>query len=465
MRSSVHFPPNGTTSSTPSTGAEVTTSSVDRRDFLKSASATGLGVMMTSRMPASLLGMSPSDKVVVAVVGVNGRGQVHAQNFARGKNTEVAYVCDVDSTVLSKVLKQTQDAQSKTPKAIDDFRRALDDKAVDAISIATPDHWHAPMALLAMKAGKHVYLEKPCGHNPREGELLVEAQKKYVRVVQMGTQQRSSSRTIEALQAIKDGAIGRAYLVRAWYANTRTGIGKGKPAPVPANLNYELWQGPATRTAYRDNVVHYNWHWFKRWGTGEICNNGTHEIDIARLALGVDYPTRVTSTGGRYHFDDDWEFPDTQEATFDFDGGKTIIWQGQSCNGLQTFGRSRGTAILGTTGSIVLDRDGYVQYDLKNKVVKQNIESKAGDGLELTGDDAATAVHMDNFVDAIRSGGTLRAPISDAAKSVLLCHLGNIAQYTGRALKTDPKTGHIVGDAEATRYWSREYAPGWMPTV
>ena len=176
---------------------------VDRRDFLKSASATGLGVMMTSKMPASLLGKSASDKVVVAVIGVNGRGQVHAQNFARSKNTEVAYVCDVDSTVLGKVIKQTQEAQTRAPKAIDDFRRALDDKGVDAVSIATPDHWHAPMALLAMKAGKHVYLEKPCGHNPREGELLVEAQKKYGRVVQMGTQQRSSARTIEALQAIK----------------------------------------------------------------------------------------------------------------------------------------------------------------------------------------------------------------------------------------------------------------------
>jgi predicted dehydrogenase len=440
-------------------------STVDRRDFLKSASATGLGVVMTSRMPSALLGASASEKVVVAVIGLNGRGQVHAQNFARGKNTEVAYVCDVDSKVLAKALEQTRGAQTTAPKAIDDFRRALDDKSVDAISIATPDHWHAPMAILAMKAGKHVYLEKPCGHNPREGELLVDAQKKYGRVVQMGTQQRSSQRTIEALQAIKDGAIGHAYLVRAWYANTRTGIGKGKAAPVPSNLNYEMWQGPAPRTAYHDNVVHYNWHWFKRWGTGEICNNGTHEIDIARLALGVDYPTRVTSTGSRHHYDDDWEFPDTQEATFDFDGGKTIIWQGQSCNGLQTFGRSRGTAILGTTGSIVLDRDGYVMYDLKNKVVKQNIEPKGGDGLELTGDDAATAVHMQNFVDAIRGQGTLRAPISDAAKSVLLCHLGNIAQYTNRALKTDPKDGHIIGDAEATRYWSREYAPTWAPSL
>jgi predicted dehydrogenase len=253
--------------------------------------------------------------------------------------------------------------------------------------------------------------------------------------------------------------------VRAWYANTRTGIGHGKPAPVPPNLDYDLWQGPADRTPYRDNVIHYNWHWFRRWGTGEICNNGTHEIDIARLALGVDYPTTVTSTGGRYHYQDDWEFPDTQEVTFEFDGGRTIIWQGTSCNGLKIFDRGRGTATYGTNGSIVLDRDGYIQYDLKQKVVKQDIEPKKGDSLELTGDDAATSIHMDNLLAGIRTGQALRAPISDGAKSVLLCHLGNIAQYTGRKLKTDPTNGHVVSDSDAMKYWSRSYAPGWAPTV
>jgi len=443
--------------------------SVDRRNFLKTASATGLGVAMTAALPSSLLGGSPSrspnEKVVIAVIGLNGRGEVHAQNFGRLPSSEVAYLCDVDSNVLAKAMKKATASQEKTPKGIEDFRRALDDKTVDAISIATPDHWHTPMAILAMRAGKHVYVEKPCGQNPREGELLVAEQRKTGRVVQMGTQQRSSARTIEALAALEDGVIGRPYLVRAWYANTRTGIGHGKPAPVPANLNYELWQGPAPRTPYRDNVIHYNWHWFTRWGTGEICNNGTHEIDIARLALGVDYPTRVSSCGGRYHYDDDWQFPDTQEAVFEFGGAKTIIWQGQSCNGLKTFDRSRGTAILGTQGSLVLDRDGYIIYDLKDKVVKQNIEPKGGNGLELAGDDAATSVHMQNFLDAIRTGATLRAPIAEGAKSVLLCHLGNIAQTTGRKLQIDSATGRIVGDEQAMRHWSRTYAPGWDPVV
>ena len=440
---------------------------VDRRDFLKRAGVAGLGIAMTNRIPlgAPRASRSPNEKVLVAVIGLNGRGQVHAQNFSRLPNSEVAYLCDVDSTVLGKTSSGMMSGQARTPRAVEDFRRALDDKDVDAVSIAAPDHWHAPMAILALKAGKHVYVEKPCGHNPREGELLVAAQKRYGKQVQQGSQQRSSPRTIEALHMLKEGAIGRPYQVRAWYANTRTGIGRGKAAPVPANLNYELWQGPAERTAYRDNVIHYNWHWFRRWGTGEICNNGTHEIDISRLALGVDFPTHVTSTGGRYHFQDDWEFPDTQEATFEFAGGKSIIWQGQSCNGLKLFDRARGTAILGTAGSIVLDRDGYVQYDLKQKVVQENIEPKRGNGVDLVGDDAATSSHMQNFLGAIRSGELLRAPIADAAKSVLLCHLGNISQYTGRKLHINPADGHVIGDAEATGYWSRRYAPGWAPSV
>src|SRR4029077_4750726 len=274
------------------------------------------------------------DKVVVAVMGMNGRGTVLARGFARTAQAEVAYVCDVDSLVLAKGVSAVAQVQGKSAKGLGDFRKALEDKDVDALVIAAPDHWHTPAALLAMKAGKHVYVEKPCGHNAREGELLVAAQRETHRVVQMGTQQRSSARTVEALQRIKDGVIGRPYLARAWYANTRVGIGKGKAAPVPKNLDYDLWQGPAPRTPYRDNVIHYNWHWFTHWGPGEICNNGTHEIDGARWFLGVDFPTSVSSVGKRFHFQDDWEFPDAQDATWEF-GDKIIAWYGQSCNGLR----------------------------------------------------------------------------------------------------------------------------------
>jgi len=435
-----------------------------RRKFLKTASAAGFGLAAT-RSPLFGFPRSPTDTVAVAVMGMNGRGTVLARGFARAAHATVTYVCDVDSLVLAKGGAAVAQVQSKPPKGLGDFRKALEDKDVDALVIAAPDHWHTPAALLALQAGKHVYIEKPCGHNAREGELLVEAQRKHRRFVQMGTQQRSAPRSIEIIQAIKEGAIGQPYLARTWYANTRGPIGRGKAAPVPANLDYELWQGPAPRTPYRDNVIHYNWHWFRRWGTGEILNNGTHEIDVARWALGVSYPVRVTSAGGRYHYADDWEFPDTQEAWFEFADGKTIIWQGQSCNGLTTFGRSRGTAILGTTGSVVLDRDGYTMYDLKEKVMKSSLAARAGDGLNTTADDEMTALHIANFVDAIRTGAALRQPIDEGAKSVLLGHLGNIAQSTRRALRIDATSGRITGDEEAMTLWQREYAPGWAPVV
>jgi predicted dehydrogenase len=438
---------------------------IERREFVKTTAAAGLLAAGQRPGPRFALHGSPNEKVVVGVVGVNGRGIVHAQNFAKFATSEVAYICDVDSAVLAKAVEAAGKSQKTPVRVTGDFRRLLDDKAVDAISIAAPDHWHAPMTILALSAGKHVYLEKPSGHNPREDELLIEAVARYPRLVQLGTQRRSGPRFFEALQAIKDGAIGRPYLARAWYANTRPGIGKGKVAPLPANLDFALWQGPAPRTEYRDNIVHYNWHWFTRWGTGEICNNGTHEVDVARWILGVDYPTTVYSVGGRYHFEDDWEFPDTQEAVFEFEGGKSIIWQGQSCNGLPMQGRPRGTSILGTGGSMVIDQDGWVITDLKNKPVKNSVAATQGDPLNTTGDDSLTELHMQNFLAAIRTGVALNAPIADGAKTGMLCHLGTIAQQTGRKLSTDPKSGHINGDEAAALLWSRTYEPGWAPAI
>ena len=445
-------------------------SSIDRRDFLRTTSAVGVGLVAGTRSVGPLLtggsAASPNEKVVVAVVGVNGRGVVHAQNFAKIANSEVAYICDVDSRVVSKGIEGVRRAKpSASPKVISDFRRALDDKSVDAIAMATPDHWHAPMTILALKAGKHVYLEKPSGHDPREDELLIAAAAKYGKHVQLGTQRRSGPRFFEAIQALEDGAIGKPYLARAWYANTRGTIGKGKPAAVPSELDYELWQGPAPRTPYRDNVVHYNWHWFERWGTGEICNNGTHEIDVARWLLGVDYPVSVSSVGRRNHFADDWEFPDAQDATFEFADGKTIVWHGQSCNGLPMYGRSRGTMLLGTGGSLIIDQDGWVLADLKNKVVKESVATEKGDALNTTGDDWLTELHMKNFVDAVRTGAKLNAPISDGAKTGMLCHLGTIAHQTGRKLTIDPATGHIVGDKDAMSRWSRTYEKNWAPSL
>jgi len=434
---------------------------IDRRDFLKETSLAGLGFAM-SRVPFR---GQPNERVVVAVMGLNGRGTVLARNFLASSSTEVAYLCDVDANVLAKAQGELQPRTGKAPRPIADFRRALDDKDVDALVIAAPDHWHTPAAILALQAGKHVYVEKPASHNPREVELLVAAQKRYGKQVQIGNQQRSAPRSIEVMQAIREGLIGRPYFARAWYANTRASIGRGKPAPVPSHLDYELWQGPAPRAPYRDNVIHYNWHWFRRWGTGEICNNGTHEIDVARWALGVDTPTRVSSVGGRFHFEDDWEFTDTQEVVFEFDGGRSIVWHGQSCNGVQTLGRTRGVQVLGTTGSVVLDRDGYVHYDLKGTVIREGREAELADGLNVTGSDAHTTRHVENFAAAVRTGEALRSPVAEVGKTLLMCHLGNIAQYTGHKLRIDASSRRIVGDDAAMKYWRRAYAPGWGPAI
>lgn len=442
--------------------------SVNRRTFIKQAAVAGVGLSVASRWSPAFAGPSPNDKIVAGIMGVNGRGQVLAESFATAYNAEVAYICDVDSRATEKVVASVSDkleTGQKSPGGVTDFRRILDDQDVDVLVIAAPDHWHAPASLLALQAGKHVYVEKPCGHNPREGELLVEAQRKYNRVVQMGNQQRSSPESTQIIRDIQDGIIGRPYYAKAWYANTRGGIGTGQPAAIPDWLDYELWQGPAPREAYRDNVVHYNWHWFWNWGTGEICNNGTHEIDICRWALGVDFPTRVTSAGGRYHFDDDWEFYDTQIASFDFEDDKTIVWEGRSCNGRPLENRGRGATIHGENGTVILDRNGYVVYDNNNNEFWRRGRSSTEATLDTRGGGSLTELHIHNFLESIRGKAQPNASIEEGHKSVLLCHLGNIAQEMGRTLNCDPSNGRIKDDEEAMKMWSREYESGWEPKV
>ena len=406
-----------------------------------------------------------NERIRVAVMGVNSRGDALAQTFAAAEGAEVAWVCDVDSRAAEKCAMAVGKLQQQAPGTLVDFRRALDDDDVDALVIAAPDHWHAPATLLALQAGKHVYVEKPCGHNAREGELLAEAEEKFGLVVQMGNQQRSAPRSIEIIGEIHAGLIGRPYFARAWYANRRGSIGHGKPAPVPEWLDYELWQGPAPRTPYRDNVIHYNWHWFWRWGTGEINNNGAHEIDVCRWALDVDYPVRVTSSGGRFHFVDDWQMYDTQVASYEFEGGKSITWEGRSCNGRPIEGRSRGASIHGEKGTVIIDRSGYVVYDNENNELARSIRGETDSALDTRGGGDLTALHIDNFLNTVRGTEELTAPIGDAQRSVMLCHLGNIAQRTGRALQCDPGSGRILDDSEAMGHWGRDYEPGWEPEV
>ena len=438
---------------------------LNRRSFVKksAAGAVGLSMAFSAKSYASILGAN--DRLNFAAVGVHGRGKALIAAVAATKNSSLSAICDVDKREFDITGKLVNEKFGKQPDTYTDIRKLLEKDDIDAILIATPEHWHAPMALMGVQAGKHVYVEKPCSHNPQEGEMLVEAQKKFGKVIQMGNQQRSAPTSQQAIKDIREGLIGKAYYGKAWYSNNRKSIGVGKSVPVPEWLDWELWQGPAPRMDYKDNYVHYNWHWFWNWGTGEINNNGTHEIDICRWALGVDFPKTVASSGGRFHFDDDWEFYDTQIVNYEFEGGKMISWEGRSCNGFHQYKRGRGATIHGTEGTVMLDRNGYVAYDLSGKVIKEMKEEAESATTDTVGAGNLDALHMRNFAGAIREGEKQNSPIDEGHVTNLLCHLGNISQKVGRVLQTDTSDGKIKKDKGAMKYWSREYASGWEMRV
>jgi len=366
-------------------------------------------------------------------------------------NTEVIHVCDVDADRIARGRKVAGEKQGKEPAGEKDIRKVLEDNSLDALFIAAPNHWHAPAAILGCAAGKHVYVEKPCSHNPWEGEMMVRAARRHNRKVQMGNQRRSWPGLIEAVEKLRAGAIGPVRFARCWYDNTRGSIGMGKPAPVPERLDYDLWQGPAPERPYKDNLVHYNWHWHWHWGNAELGNNGIHALDVARWGLGAGHPRRVACLGGRYHYQDDQETPDTTLATYDF-GGTGASWDGSSCHPRPQEKRPFIT-FYGDGGSLENHGGGYKIFDLKGKL----IEEQNGPGGEK--------IHIENFFAAIRDGRKLNSEIAEGHISTLLCHLGNIAFRTGQSLEIDSATGRILNSETAMRHWQREYRPGWEPRV
>jgi len=439
-----------------------------RRDFIKKAAAGsslmalgGVGYGFSASSYSRIMGAN--DRIVMGIMGTNGRGRKMAANFALQDNTEVLYICDVEDKALKKGIDSVAKAVGKSPKSEKDIRKMLEVKDIDAVFLAPPDHWHVPATIMSCVAGKHVYVEKPLSHNPAEGEMAIKAARKYNKVVQMGAQRRSWEQLTEGMNQLHNGIIGNVYMAKTWYTNNRGPIGIGKKVPVPANLDFELWQGPAPRRDYKDNLVHYNWHWFWHWGTGEALNNGTHEVDLARWGLGLDFPSKVCSVGGRYRYEDDWETPDTQIITYEGANGSSVVWEGRSCNGSLVEGADRGVIFYGDNGTMRTGNDGYAIYDLDDKLIKEVKPKIVVDGRDTVSPSAALDFpHIQNFLDCVRNGGTPNADVETGHKSTTWVQLGNISQRVGRTLQID-QNGHIKDDPGAMKLWGREYESGWEP--
>lgn len=423
-------------------------SEVNRRTFLAGATAATVALAAGRRTKAA----DANDTVVLALMGANNRGSQLANRFCAQPGCEIAYVCDCDERALAKGIETVTSSGGRQPKGVKDFRTALDDPAVDALIVATPNHWHAAATLWACAAGKHVYVEKPVSHTPDEGERMIAAARSAKRVVQVGLQRRSGPLYQRVIERVRDGAIGKVLQASSRYYNERPSIGHGKETKPPEWLDYNLWQGPVTEQPYRDNLIHYNWHFFWHYGNAEVANNGIHTIDICRWALDVDYPTRVTASGAKLRHDDDQETPDTCTVVGDCDG-RQLVWEGISWSRRIGDKSQIGIELRGEKGAIYVDDQGYKIYDPERKLVESDKLSR--------GDDE----HVKNFLDAVRSGTALNMDIEEGHKSTMFCHLANMACRTGQPLTVDPSNGRPLDNAAAAALWSSEYRDGWMPKV
>jgi predicted dehydrogenase len=447
--------------------------STNRREFIRNSAIGAAGVMaagvasgFTAKSYARILGAN--DRLNAAIMGCGRRVSAYYTALRdKNNNVDLAYICDVMQKQRERVGKDLTGKVTGKAMLINDIREAWDDKNVDLVFVAAPDHWHAPATWMAMQAGKHVYIEKPCSHNPREGELLVAFQKKYGKVVQMGNQQRSSKESQEIIGEIHRGIIGNAYKAVAFYANMRGECPVPKKAPVPQGLDWDLWQGPAPHVEYMHDTWDYNWHWYGwNWGTAEMGNNATHELDIARWALQVNYPEFVDVEAAKRHFvNDGWEMYDTMDATFKFSGNKIIKWDGKSRNGRKTYGSDRGTIIYGTEGTVFVNREGYTLFDRNGRKVKDSKSSGSEAGTALGGGGDMTDGHVANFFNVIRGKETiLNSPIEEGAITQMLTHYANISYRIGKSYRINSVDGRIQ-DKEAMKLWGRTYQKGWEPKL
>ncbi len=429
---------------------------MDRRDFLQAAAVAGL----STRAARGAI-RSPNDRISVCVMGLRGRGGSLLSTFASLPEVDVTYVCDIDERVLQSQAEKLADKTGRRPQRIKDYRKALDDKMVDALVIGTPDHWHALPTIHACQAGKDVYVEKPDSHNIMEGRTMVAAVRKYGRVVQLGTQGRSGEMQCSAMEYIAAGHLGKVRFAKAWESSRQGNIGHPPDSDPPPGVDYDMWLGPAPKRPFNIRRFHGSWRWFFDYGTGDLGNDGVHLLDFARWGLetavaaeGKDIssiPRAVSSHGGKYYFDDAQEWPDTLMVTYDF-SGYLLTYELRIWSPYAMHGEAEGAAIYGDNGYVALSHDRWRAFDSKGKQLS-----------EQTGD-FNNAGHAQNFVDCMR---TRTRPVADLETvghpSSLLCHLGNAAWRAGRTLHFDAEEYTFVGDEDASQYLTRpEYRKPWV---
>jgi len=435
-------------------------SELNRREFMVRTAGTTAALALGFSIARSAKA-SPNDTIRVAVVGVHGQGRSHIRGFSALPNVQVAAICDVDENVLAERLQEMEQQGLPKPKTYTDIRKLLEDKEIDVVSFATPHHWHALGTIWACQAGKDVYVEKPCSHNVWEGRKIIEAARKYNRIVQHGTQIRSSVAVRAAIEYLRSGALGEVYMAKGLCYKWRDTIGKaGGPQPIPKGVNYDLWLGPAPYKPLLRKRLHYDWHWFWDYGNGDIGNQGVHQMDIARWGLGVTLPTKVTAMGGHFLFDDDQETPNTMIAVFEFPsaeggGDKKKILQFEVrhwiTNDEGPIAQEPGD---NTIGVIFYGSEGYLVVDSYHSW-KTFMGKKREPGAYAN----AGGDHYKNFIDAVRARDPkiLHAPIEEGHLSSALCHLANISYRLGRSLQFDPDHERFVNDDEANAMLRRQY--------
>ncbi len=424
----------------------------ERRTFLK---GTGAGIAAAALGSYTVHAAQPQ-KIRVGLIGSGGMGSGHLRQLSARRDVQVAWVCDVDAQRLAAAAKLVEGNSGQAPATTHDLRQVLDDRTIDAVFIATPDHWHAPAAVLALDAGKHVYVEKPCCHNIHEGRCMVNAVQRTGKLLQVGTQSRSTEVVREAIDRIRGGEIGEILVAKAWNSQRRGSIGKSQPADPPAHLNYDLWLGPAPETPYRPNLLHGIWRWWYDFGCGDIGNDGVHDIDVAVWGLGVDqHPTAATCLGGKYFFDDDQQFPDTQYAVFEYPVAgtakkKQLIFEQRIWSPYVQDGYENGAAFYGTSGVLIIGHTvGWKLYGERNKLIAEGSGS------------ADLVAHHQNFFDCVRGDAKqLNAPVTAGHWGATLVHLANISARVGSTLAFDPEREEITNHAEAAALVQRQYRPG-----